>query len=474
MSQFSQMLGQWIEEKAIRVSEMAAYCQYDRATLYRIIKGERKPVDKNQVSQFARYLCLTPTQREKLFCAYYEVINGPECHAAHQAVGAFLQNFSRAMAISPYPVRFSAAVTGHFKDQDYQTLNTGEAIGDALFYTLSQEVRRGGGHVTLVVQPGCEGVYPVLDLFSGEACLDIEHIISLDRWDFEEKHAFYNSACVERCLSMMIRFKHYEAKYYMARTASKFDDAALYPYFIVTEDTLISFDAGGQSGFCSHDRGALALFHQRINRLHRIIRPLFSEVRGLTSQLNRSDLRKELQILNGVPAVFSLMNQEMLRTVLSERHQKNFSVLCKDVDHLREMMANRGGRCYFSREGLWAFARGKIRADMPMDFKGELTPAQRLTILKKVLTLVERDRYRVLKNDELVGDLNLLLAVTEKEMCIMCKMGKAYYIAVLKEPGLITVGRSFMMHLKDYGEVMPRDQAVTVVKNSIEALEQRI
>ena len=158
----------------------------------------------------------------------------------------------------------------------------------------------------------------------------------------------------------------------------------------------------------------------------------------------------------------------------SERHQKNFSVLCKDVDHLREMMANRGGRCYFSREGLWAFARGKIRAEMPMDFKGELTPTQRLTILKKVLTLVERDRYRVLKNDELVEDLNLLLAVTEKEMCIMCKMGKAYYIAVLKEPGLITVGRSFMMHLKDYGEVMPRDQAVTVVKNSIEALEQRI
>lgn len=43
MSEFSTVLSRFVKEKDVNVYRLAKYCGYDRANLYKVMRGERKP-----------------------------------------------------------------------------------------------------------------------------------------------------------------------------------------------------------------------------------------------------------------------------------------------------------------------------------------------------------------------------------------------------------------------------------------------
>ncbi|MDD2414871.1 MAG: hypothetical protein PHI94_06860 [Eubacteriaceae bacterium] len=77
---FSALMMHYISTRNVRIADLAAYCHYDRATLYQIIRGKRAPVDQAQVKQFVIYLKLNLAQQEELFGAYYECLYGPQAY----------------------------------------------------------------------------------------------------------------------------------------------------------------------------------------------------------------------------------------------------------------------------------------------------------------------------------------------------------------------------------------------------------
>lgn len=76
MSEFSDLLSQFIHDKNIKVYSMVRYCDIDRSTMYKIINGKRNPPTPAIVDKMAEFMHLTPLEYEQFQTAYQITITG--------------------------------------------------------------------------------------------------------------------------------------------------------------------------------------------------------------------------------------------------------------------------------------------------------------------------------------------------------------------------------------------------------------
>ena len=62
MTEFPELLNKFIEQKNIHIYSMAKYCGLDRSTLYKIIKGNRRPPSASVRDKMACFMHLTPDE----------------------------------------------------------------------------------------------------------------------------------------------------------------------------------------------------------------------------------------------------------------------------------------------------------------------------------------------------------------------------------------------------------------------------
>ena len=70
MSEFSDLLSSYIDEKEIKVYSLLEYCNLDRSTMYKIINGKRNPTSEAVFQKIAEFLHLTPVEYRKFKEAY--------------------------------------------------------------------------------------------------------------------------------------------------------------------------------------------------------------------------------------------------------------------------------------------------------------------------------------------------------------------------------------------------------------------
>ena len=74
MSEFSNILSQFIHEKNIKVYPLSKYCDFDRATMYKIINGKRNPPSRDIIEKMSDFMRLTPTEDvQKIFSCIFRI-----------------------------------------------------------------------------------------------------------------------------------------------------------------------------------------------------------------------------------------------------------------------------------------------------------------------------------------------------------------------------------------------------------------
>ena len=89
MNEFANLLSELIKEKDVKVQAFAKYCGYDRANLYKILKGQRTPSDREIVEKAAKYMHLLPSEEEKLWEAYEISVQGYDNYYRRKDVQKF-------------------------------------------------------------------------------------------------------------------------------------------------------------------------------------------------------------------------------------------------------------------------------------------------------------------------------------------------------------------------------------------------
>lgn len=103
MSEFSQLLSQYMDEKDVQVYGLARYCGYDRANMYKIIRGKRNPPGKDFVEKIAEYLHLLIPEKERLYEAYGISTVGYDNYYRRKVVMKFLTEVSGGTLFSVSP-----------------------------------------------------------------------------------------------------------------------------------------------------------------------------------------------------------------------------------------------------------------------------------------------------------------------------------------------------------------------------------
>ena len=70
MSYFSELLSYYSKRIGVNSPQIASYCNLDRVTVYRFIKGKTLPKDKKTVDKMAVFLQLTSDEKATLTEAY--------------------------------------------------------------------------------------------------------------------------------------------------------------------------------------------------------------------------------------------------------------------------------------------------------------------------------------------------------------------------------------------------------------------
>lgn len=94
MNTFTNLLNEFIKDKHISINELIRYLNIDRSTMYKILKGQRKPSHVNIVHKIASYLRLNQVQKNNLLDAYYIATEGEYIYFGRKHVETFLASFS--------------------------------------------------------------------------------------------------------------------------------------------------------------------------------------------------------------------------------------------------------------------------------------------------------------------------------------------------------------------------------------------
>ena len=99
MSDFSDLLSKYIQEKNIQVASMVKYCGIDRSAMYKIIKGKHHPPTVQIRDKMARFMHLTP-EENRLFNRAYEISQiGKDTYFRRKEAEKFILNFPSALKV---------------------------------------------------------------------------------------------------------------------------------------------------------------------------------------------------------------------------------------------------------------------------------------------------------------------------------------------------------------------------------------
>ena len=119
MSEFSDLLSSYIDEKEIKVYSLLEYCNLDRSTMYKIINGKRNPTSMEVFQKIAEFLHLTPVEYRKFKEAYLISKLGKDLYYKRKYTEKYLMNFPRNF--SGEPVLFLDDLKKMKDENDYKT-----------------------------------------------------------------------------------------------------------------------------------------------------------------------------------------------------------------------------------------------------------------------------------------------------------------------------------------------------------------
>lgn len=180
MNEFAKLLSAFVKEKGVKIQPFARYCGYDRANMYKILKGQRNLPGREIVEKAAKYMHLLPSEEEKLWEAYEISAQGSDNYYRRKEVQKFFtepilsSNVNITALTEGEPAKFCIL------DNESIPLRGGYEIDAALFRLIGEESRNKDGHLRLMIQPESNSLSSILSVHGNYACnTRIDHIVCL-------------------------------------------------------------------------------------------------------------------------------------------------------------------------------------------------------------------------------------------------------------------------------------------------------
>lgn len=404
MLDFATLLSTHIHNKDVKTYALAQFCGIDRANMYKIIKGQRKPTSLEMVHNICKFMRLSPTEQFEMEEAYRIALIGSENYYRRKAVLRFFEEFRLPIFRLP-----STPPTELPNDtENIILLNSQHEVNRSLFYTISSELKRQDGRIDLLIQPDSEFLMNILATGDYDSSsVKIRHIICLNNTQtVTSSRQNYNLNSLKQIIPLYSNHYQYDCYYYYDNVDSVTNAFSLFPYAVITPKCVYLLTADMQSGLTTTDSESLRFFSCLYEQYWRNSSPLLHPSNNLYVQLeyaqgtiqppNHSYSFQMLPCLTPFLTI-EFLEKYILKT-LPERKKLILS-LQKYVEKLRDRDKYFAIHYICSLDGIRKFLEIGRVGEYPPQYCNPFSLRDRIYLIRQLMTAMRTKRYHLLKHN---------------------------------------------------------------------------
>ena len=153
MTEFSQLLNGFVEQKKVMTTPMAPFCCTDRATTYKYLNGKRLPPSEEVMEKMGEFMRLSPAEMRQLREQYRIARIGGDNYYRRQRVKEFLLSFPEAEEREEERKMPQVMEYVETTNEDCLVIQGEREQNRVLCQMLLEEARRENARIGLVLQP---------------------------------------------------------------------------------------------------------------------------------------------------------------------------------------------------------------------------------------------------------------------------------------------------------------------------------
>ena len=288
MSEFSDLLSSYIDEKKIKVYALLEYCNLDRSTMYKIINGKRNPSSEAVFQKITEFLHLTPVEYRRFKEAYLISKLGKDLYYRRKYTEKYLVDFPKNF--SEEPVLFLDDLR-KMKDDNYSAdmalrvsgntsgcivVSTHLELNHLLYYMISAETQKLSGKIVLLLQPDYEFLLNMLSSLKPTGNLKIEHTFCVSKTNqMTENHEIYNLMYLNKILPLYFSNQDYHPYYFYEDIFSHYYSMNGLSCMILTSEFAITCNSEYTMGIFYKDPAVVSMLWSLYDSYQDKCRPLF-------------------------------------------------------------------------------------------------------------------------------------------------------------------------------------------------------
>ena len=402
MSEFSELLSEYIHRKNIRTYSLAEYCGIDRSMMYKIIRGKRTPTSLELIDKISNYLQLTPGECKDLMEAYQITQVGYDNYYRRKDMLDFLSNFRDIANNNTISSSFSMMT-------DYTAplvpLTNESEVNQAVFTIITKQIQRGSGQIQMILRPDYTFLTQLLTFSQPrDTTLVISHIICLNNSEqVTSAKKNYNLHCLMNILPLCTCSYQYQPYYYYDNIISQLESFRLFPYLILTDDYAVILSEKLNTGFLTCQKESLEMLEQIFENYIHQSRPLLTKIENVYDQLRyvqeilRFDSTVEYSF-QMTPCMTALLTHDFLEKNVSRQipaRDAFIETFEKHIHNTYERHLSRNHTLVFSEEGIWEFLRTGHLEEYPSYIYTAPSPEDRILLIKLLTKELRHNTYRM-------------------------------------------------------------------------------
>ncbi len=460
MNDFAALVSFFLQKRSLNVIAMSKYCDLDRSTMYKIVKGTRTPASFETIKKMAEYLQLTLSEKEQFFETFRITSLGKDVYNRRKAIHDFL-SVSMLSGFQGAPVKMIETEDDGNQDK-VVCLSGRRALEQAISDELLREAVSGKGEVCILTNES--EVLPIrylISLLKEYPDLQIGHITGLSTIG-DGSGGSTNLKKLREIIIACASGKKYRPHYYYDPTAG--DDGEGLPYvtnYVITSKTLIGYRNDYSGGICITDPDYIAVKKEEFNNLQENCSPVFRSANTVTGTFSEmmdvihGFLEKNYEVVYQMaPCLFNVIPAEMLEKYMIHDIPDRESVLQFIVEYQKfnSRLISKGNIIFFhSLDGYRDFLETGRFCDIPEMLYPPLEMADRIQILKRYIRSMDRLNLKILKVPNGSVKDGLIVILFDKSVDLEFKTPEGDIARLsMTEPG-------YMEGFRDYFESLAKD-----------------
>jgi transcriptional regulator with XRE-family HTH domain len=412
MSEFSQLLSEYIHRKNVRTYSMAEYCGIDRSMMYKIIRGKRTPASLELVDKLSSYLQLTPGESRDLVTAYQITQVGYDNFYRRRDMFDFLNNFTDIANKNNVVTTISTLAQ---YDRELVSLTNEAEVNQAVLTAVTDQLQRGSGQIQMLIRPD----YPFLTqlLFSShhsDSTLVISHIICLNNTEqVNTAKKDYNLHCLMNILPLCTCGYQYQPYYYYDSISSRLDTFRLFPYLILTDEYAVVLSESLQTGFLTRQHDIRTMLENMFNSYIEQSRPLLTKIENVYDQLQYvqkilcgdSEIEYSFQM---TPCMTALLSRDFLDKYVNPQLPSRQAFIEHFENHIHstyERHIQRNHTLIFSEEGICEFLRTGHLEEYPSYIYTPPAMEDRIALIEVLMKELRNNTYHMRMLKKSIGSV---------------------------------------------------------------------